>query len=151
FVYNANGIELASKVYFNTTTSKLTIDQGAMLFAMLKNPVAFNPVRNPNDAKHERDVVLNQMVKYGFLTADEAQTYKNKPLGINKQEINSISESYSAYYKHELRREIQSYLDNLEKETGKKYNLYKDGLKIYVTLDSRLQKLAEDAVAKHLK
>src|SRR5690606_5009399 len=54
-------------------------------------------------------------------------------------------------YKHELRREIQSYLDNLEKETGKKYNLYKDGLKIYVTLDSRLQKLAEDAVAKHLK
>lgn len=150
FVYNANGIELASKVYFNTTTSKLTIDQGAMLIAMLKNPVAFNPVRNPNDAKHERNVVLNQMVKYGSLTAEEAKTYKEKPIGLDKQEINTISESYSAYYKHELRREIQNYLNDLEKETGKKYNLYKDGLKIYVTLDSRLQKMAEDAVAKHL-
>ncbi len=151
FVYNANGIELASKVYFNTTTSKLTVEQGAMLIAMLKNPVAFNPVRNPNDAKHERNVVLNQMVKYGSLTADEAKTYKDKPLELDKQEINTISESYSAYYKHELRKEIQGYLNSLEEETGKKYNLYKDGLKIYVTLDSRLQKLAEDAVAKHLK
>lgn len=151
FVYSANGIELASKVYFNTTTSKLTVDQGAMLIAMLKNPVYNNPVMNPKNAMHERNVVLNQMIKYGSLTEAEAKTYKDKPLGINKQEINTISESYSAYYKHELRREIQGYLDNLEKETGKKYNLYKDGLKIYVTLDSRLQKLAEDAVAKHLK
>jgi len=151
FVYSANGIELASKVYFNTTTSKLTVDQGAMLIAMLKNPVLYNPVKNPENARQQRNVVLNQMVKYGSLTDAEAKTYKDKPLGLNKQEINTISESYSAYYKHELRREIQGYLDNLEKETGKKYNLYKDGLKIYVTLDSRLQKLAEDAVAKHLK
>lgn len=151
FVYNANGIELASKVYFNTTTSKLTLEESAMLVAMLKNPVAFNPVRNPKDSKHERDVVLNQMVKYNFLTKEEATAAKAKPVKIDKQEINTISESYSAYYKHELRREIQAYFKDLEKESGKKYNLYKDGLKIYVTLDSRMQKLAEDAVAKHLK
>jgi len=151
FVYSANGIELASKVYFNTTTSKLTTDQGAMLIAMLKNPVLYNPVMHPENALHERNVVLNQMVKYKFLSKEEAEAAKAKPLGTDKQEINTISESYSAYYKHELRKEIQGYLDNLEKETGKKYNLYKDGLKIYVTLDSRLQKLAEDAVAKHLK
>jgi penicillin-binding protein 1A len=151
FVYNANGIELASKVYFNTTTSKLTVDQGAMLIAMLKNPVYNNPIMHPENALHERNVVLNQMVKYKKLSAGDAEKFKAKPLGLDKQEINSISESYSAYYKHELRRQIQGYLDNLEKETGKKYNLYKDGLKIYVTLDSRLQKLAEDAVAKHLK
>lgn len=151
FVYNANGIELASKVYFNTTTSKLTIDQGAMLIAMLKNPVAYNPIMHPKAAEFQRNVVLNQMVKYDKLSKAEAETYKAKPLGIDKQEINTITESYSSYYKNELRREIQTYFKDLEKETGKKYNLYKDGMKIYVTLDSRMQKLAEDAVAKHLK
>jgi len=150
FVYNANGIELASKVYFNTTTQDLTLEESAMLIAMLKNPVAFNPVRNPNDAKHERNVVLNQMVKYNSLTKEAAEAAKAQPVKLDKQEINTISESYSAYYKHELRREIQAYLKDLEEETGKKYNLYKDGLKIYVTLDSRMQKMAEDAVAKHL-
>jgi penicillin-binding protein 1A len=151
FVYNANGVELASKVYFNTTTSKLTLEESAMLVAMLKNPVYYNPIRFPENAKKERNVVLNQMVKYNFLKKEEAEAAKAKPIKIDKQEINTISESYSAYYKHELRREIQAYLTNLEKETGKKYNLYKDGLKIYVTLDSRMQKIAEDAVAKHLK
>lgn len=151
FVYNANGVELASKVYFNSTTSKLTVDQSALLVAMLKNPVRYNPLRNPNDATHERNVVINQMVKYNLLDKSTAEAAKAKPLGIDKQEINTISESYSAYYKQALRREIQTYLDSLGKQTGKKYNLYKDGLKIYVTLDSRMQKLGEDAVAKHLK
>lgn len=150
FVYNANGVELASKVYFNTTTKDLTLEESAMLVAMLKNPVLYNPIRFPDKAKKERNVVINQMVKYNFLTKEEAEAAKAKPIKIDKQEINTISESYSAYYKHELRREIQSYLKDLEKETGKKYNLYKDGLKIYVTLDSRMQKIAEDAVAKHL-
>lgn len=151
FVYNANGIELASKVYFNTTTEKLTLEQGAMLIAMLKNPVLYNPIKFPDKAKHERNVVLNQMVKYNLLNSTEAEVAKAKPLAIDKQEINTISESYSAYYKHQLRKEVQSYLKGLEEETGKKYNVYKDGLKIYVTIDSRMQKLAEDAVAKHLK
>lgn len=151
FVYNANGIELASKVYFNTTTSKLTLEQSAMLVAMLKNPVLYNPLRNPENAKRERNVVINQMVKYKLLSEEDAKIAKEKPLGLDQREINTISESYSAYYKQALRREIQTYLDSLGKQTGKKYNLYKDGLKIYVTLDSRMQKLAEDAVARHLK
>lgn len=151
FIYNANGIELASKVYFNTTTSKLTLDQSAMLIAMLKNPVLYNPLKFPENALNERNVVINQMYKYKFLTKEETEKAKELSLKTDHQEINSISEAYSAYYKHELRREIQDYLTNLEKETGKKYNLYKDGLKIYVTLDSRMQKMAEEAVAKHLK
>ncbi|MFA7687079.1 MAG: transglycosylase domain-containing protein [Moheibacter sp.] len=151
FLYNSNGIELASKVYFNTTTSKLTLDQSAILISMLKNPYYYNPHKFPDKSKHERNVVLNQMVKYNFLTKEEATNAKAKPIKIDKQEINTISESYSAYYKHALRREIQTYLDSLGKETGKEYNLYKDGLKIYVTLDSRMQKMAEDAVSKHLK
>lgn len=151
FLYNANGIELASKVYFNTTTEKLTLEQSAMLVAMLKNPVLYNPLRFPDRAKNERNVVISQMEKYKMLSKQKGEEAKDFPLKTNHQEINSISESYSAYYKHELRREIQTYLENLEKETGRKYNLYKDGLKIYVTLDSRMQKMAEDAVAKHLK
>lgn len=150
FVYNANGIELASKVYFNTTTEKLTLEQSAMLVAMLKNPVLYNPLKFPDRAKNERNVVINQMTKYKLVSNETAEKAKDAPLKTNYQEVNSLSESYSAYYKHELRREIQAYLANLEKETGKKYNLYKDGLKIYVTLDSRMQKMAEEAVAKHL-
>lgn len=151
FIYNANGIELASKVYFNTTASKLSLSESAMLIAMLKNPVIYNPIRAPERAKNERNIVLNQMSKYGFLTNAELEAAKAQPVKVDHQEINTISESYSAYYKSELRKEIQAYLKDLEKETGRKYNLYKDGLKIYVTLDSRMQKLAEQAVAKHLK
>lgn len=151
FIYSANGVELASKVYFNTTTSELTLDESAMLIAMLKNPVIYNPLRAPEAALRERNVVIDQMEKYGFLTAAAAAEAKANPIKVDHQEINTISESYSSYYKNELRREIQGYLTELEKETGRKYNLYKDGLKIYVTLDSRLQKMAEDAVAKHLK
>lgn len=151
FIYSANGVELASKVYFNTTTSELTLEQSAMLVAMLKNPVIYNPLRNPDKAKHERNVVLEQMKKYKLVSNAEADAAKDSPLKVDHQEINTISESYSAYYKNELRREIQEYFKNLEKETGKKYNLYKDGFKIYVTLDSRMQKMAEEAVAKHLK
>lgn len=150
FVYNARGIELASKVYFNTSTQDLTLEESAMLVAMLKNPVLYNPIRFPEKAKNERNIVINQMLKYNFLTKEEAEAAKEKPLKINHQEVNTISESYSAYYKNELRREIQNYLNDLEEETGKKYNLYKDGLKIYVTLDSRMQTMAESAVAKHL-
>lgn len=151
FVYNANGIELASKVYFNTTTKDLTLTESAMLVAMLKNPVFYNPIRNPERALRERNVVINQMVKYNLLSKEQAETEKAKPIELDQQEINTISESYSAYYKHALRKEVQTYLDSLSKETGKKYNLYKDGLKIYVTLDSRMQKMAEQAVEKHLK
>lgn len=150
FVYNANGIELAAKVYFNTTTKDLDLNQSAMLIAMLKNPVLYNPVRNPQNALHERNVVLNQMVKYNFIDKETAEIAKAEPIKLDKQEINTINESYSAYYKHALRKEVQAYLDSLSKETGKKYNLYKDGLKIYVTLDSRMQKMAEQAVSKHL-
>lgn len=151
FLYSANGIELASKVYFNTTTENLTLDESAMLVAMLKNPVIYNPLRNPEAARKERNVVLNQMEKYGFLTPEENREAKDKPVKLDRQEINTLTESYSAYYKHELRREVQSYLNEMEELHGKKYNLYKDGLKIYTTLDSRLQNLAEEAVAKHLK
>lgn len=151
FIYNANGIELASRVYFNVSAKDLNLEQSAMLIAMLKNPVIYNPIRAPEAAKVERDIVLDQMAKYGFITPEIATETKALPIKIEHQEINTISESYSAYYKNELRREIQAYFAELEEETGRKYNLYKDGLKIYVTLDSRLQKMAEEAVAKHLK
>lgn len=151
FIYNANGVELAAKVYFNTTTEDLSLEQSATLVAMLKNPVLYNPIKFPDRAKNERNIVINQMEKYNFLNKEDATAAKATPLKIDHQNVNELSESYSAYYKHELKSEIQAYLKNLEKETGRKYNLYKDGLKIYVTLDSRMQKLAEDAVSKHLK
>ncbi|WP_312344023.1 penicillin-binding protein 1A [Chryseobacterium binzhouense] len=150
FLYNANGIEMASKVYFNKTTSELTLPEAAMFVAMLENPVKNNPMRNPNRAKSRRDVVLEQMLKTEYL---DKQTYDKAvatPVTVDYHPIKDINDDYSAYYKFYLRKEIDNYLKDYEKETGKKLNLYKDGLKIFVTLDSKMQKYAEESIKEHL-
>lgn len=150
FLYNANGIEMASRVYFNKKTSELTLPEAATFVAMLENPVKNNPYRHPKTAKTRRDVVLKQMLDTGYL---DQQTYEKavaEPIDVDFHPIKSIDEGYSAYYKYYLRKEIDSYLKDYEKKTGKEVNLYKDGLKIFVTLDSKMQKYAEEAIKEHL-
>ena len=150
FLYNANGIEMASRVYFNKPTSKLTLPEAAMFVAMLEAPVKNNPMRNENRAKIRRDVVLEQMLKTGYLDQQTYQKAVDTPIKLDYQPIKSIDEGYSAYYKFYLRKEIDNYLKDYEKKTGKTLNLYKDGLKIYVTLDSKMQTYAEAAIREHL-
>ncbi|OWK74984.1 peptidoglycan glycosyltransferase [Flavobacteriaceae bacterium JJC] len=150
FLYNANGIEMASRVYFNKPTSKLTLPEAAMFVAMLEAPVKNNPMRNETRAKTRRDVVLEQMLKTGYLDQQTYQKAIDTPIKLDYQPIKSIDEGYSAYYKFYLRKEIDNYLKDYEKKTGKTLNLYKDGLKIYVTLDSKMQTYAEAAIKEHL-
>ncbi len=150
FIYGAKGIESASKVYFNKTTKELNLAEAATLVSMFQNPVAFNPIKYPSVSLEKRNLVIDQMVKYNKISAAQAQEVKNSPLVTDRQYISSQDETYSAYFKTALRKEIETWLVDYEKETGKTYNLDKDGLKIYVTLDSRMQLLAEDAVKKHL-
>ncbi|MBU4538822.1 MAG: transglycosylase domain-containing protein [Weeksellaceae bacterium] len=150
FLYNANGIEMASRVYFNKPTSKLTLPEAAMFVAMLEAPVKNNPMRNETRAKTRRDVVLEQMLKTGYLDQQTYQKAVDTPIKLDYQPIKSIDEGYSAYYKFYLRKEIDNYLKDYEKKTGKTLNLYKDGLKIYVTLDSKMQTYAEAAIREHL-
>lgn len=150
FTYNANGIEMASQIYFNKHTNQLTLPESAMFVAMLEAPIANNPMRNPERAKKRRDVVLKQMLETGYLDQATYDKAVASPIVLDYHPVKSISEGYSAYYKHYLRKEINTYLDEYEKQTGKKLNLFKDGLKIYVTLDSKMQKYAEEAIKEHL-
>lgn len=150
FLYNANGIEMASKIYFNKTTSQLTLPEAAMFVAMLENPVKNNPMRNPERAKERRNVVLEQMLKTGYIDQETYNKAVETPITLDYHPIKNISDDYSAYYKFYLKKEIDQYLKEYEKANGKKLNLYKDGLKIYVTLDSKMQKYAEESIKEHL-
>ncbi|AYZ14570.1 transglycosylase domain-containing protein [Chryseobacterium arthrosphaerae] len=150
FLFNANGIEMASRVYFNKKTSELTLPEAATFVAMLENPRKNNPYRYPEKAKERRNVVLDQMQKTGYINEETYQKAINTPIEVDFHPIKSITDGYSAYYKFYLRKEIDKYLEANEKETGKKLNLYKDGLKIYVTLDSKMQKYAEESIKEHL-
>lgn len=150
FLYNANGIEMASKVYFNKRTKDLTLSESAMFVAMLENPVRNNPLRNIERAKQRRDIVLRQMLETKYIDQATYDKVVKEPIKTDYQSIKTIDQGYSAYYKHYLRKEISGYLKDYEKETGKTVNLYKDGLKIYVTLDSKMQQYAEEAIKEHL-
>ena len=150
FLYNANGIEMASKIYFNKPTSQLTLPEAAMFVAMLENPVKNNPMRNETRARARRDVVLDQMLKTGYLDQQTYQKAVETPIVLDYHPVKSIDEGYSAYYKFYLRKEIDGYLKDYEKKTGKTLNLFKDGLKIYITLDSKMQTYAEEAIKEHL-
>lgn len=150
FLYNANGIEMASRIYFNKPTSKLTLPEAAMFVAMLENPVKNNPMRNEERAKRRRDVVLTQMLETGYLDQQNYDTAVATPIKLDYHPVKSIDDGYSAYYKFYLRKEISAYLTDYEKKTGKTLNLYKDGLKIYITLDSKMQTYAEEAIKEHL-
>ncbi|MPS74751.1 MAG: peptidoglycan glycosyltransferase [Chryseobacterium sp.] len=150
FLFNAKGIEMASRVYFNKSTSQLTLPEAATFVAMLEAPRRNNPYRNPERAKDRRDVVLKQMLETGYIDNATYEKAKATPIVVDFHEIKTVEEGFSSYYKFYLRKEIQQYLDSYEKETGKELNLYKNGLKIYVTLDSRMQRYAEEAIKEHL-
>ncbi len=150
FVNNANGIEMASKIYFNKSTKDLTLPEAAMFVAMLEAPVANNPLRNMDRAKRRRDVVLSQMLETGYIDQATYQKAIDTPITLDYRPIKNIEEGYSAYFKFYLRKEVNEYLKKYETEKGKSLNLYRDGLKIYVTLDSKMQKYAEEAIKEHL-
>lgn len=150
FTYNANGIEMASRIYFNKTTKNLTLPEAALFVAMLEAPYGNNPLRNLERAKRRRDVVLKQMLETGYLNAEDYQRAVDTPVVVDYHPVKTVDEGNSAYYKFYLRKEIDGYLKDHEKKTGKTLNLFKDGLKIYVTLDSKMQKYAEESIKEHL-
>ena len=147
---NANGIEMASRIYFNKTTKNLTLPEAAVFVAMLEAPSGNNPIKNIERSKRRRDVVLKQMLETGYLNAEDYQRAVDTPIVVDYHPVKTVDEGNSAYYKFYLRKEIDGYLKDHEKKTGKTLNLFKDGLKIYVTLDSKMQKYAEESIKEHL-
>ena len=150
FNYNSKGIELASRIYFNKSTKDLTLSEAATFVAMLEAPVRNNPIKYPEKAKARRNVVLEQMLKTNYIDQATYDKVVAEPIVVDFHPVESVDEGYSAYYKHYLRKEINNYLEEYEKETGKDVNIYRDGLKIFVTLDSKMQKYAEEAIKEHM-
>ena len=177
FLYNAIGIKSASRVYFNTTPDSLKIEEAAVLVGMLKNSSAYNPKRFPERMLNRRNVVFSQMAKYGYISQAEADSLKQLPLEIdfNLEDHNTGPATYVREY---LRTTMSKPLPNRNeyvqqysydealwqwendplygwcakntKPDGSNYNIYKDGLKIYTTIDSRMQRYAEEALIEHL-
>jgi penicillin-binding protein 1A len=146
---NSYGIKSASKRYFNKKTKDLKIEEAAVLVGMLKANTYYNPVRNPENATLRRNVVLNQMEKYNFLDEQECDSLKKIPLVVNHNFVDHNS-GLATYFRSYLDQWMKDWTRKYEAETGVKYNIYDDGLKIYTTIDSKLQAFAEAAVSNHM-
>ena len=144
FGNNTFGIKTASKRYFNKNVHKLQVEEAALLVGMLKATTTYNPIRNPEKSLERRNTVLSQMQKYDFLTEKEFKKYSQRPLKLNPGSLDEGSDGGSY-----LRSAVSRYLEKWCEDNG--YDLYADGLKIYTTIDSRMQQYAEEAVTGQMK
>lgn len=151
FLYQGVGIHNAANVYFGKLPSELNIQESAMLVGMLKNPWAYNPAKQGQEeaALARRNTVLRQMVRNDFLTEKEADSLTALPIELNFQS-QGHDEGLAPYLREYVRNFMKDWIATHPKPDGSSYNLYTDGLKVYTTIDSRMQKMAEDAVEQHL-
>lgn len=158
FVNNAVGINSGAKVYFNKTPDSLQVHEAAMLIGMAKNPSLFNPIRRPDTTLQRRNVVLYQMVRNKYLTQADFDSLKQLPLGLDFQSVDH-NLGVAPYFRETLRSKVSDILNEKNPDTGdylyskpdgKPYNVYRDGLKIYTTINYKMQKYAEQAVATYL-
>ena len=180
FLYNAVGIQSASQVYFSTTPKDLKIEEAAMLVGMCKNPSLYNPVRHPERARNRRNTVLSQMEKYGYIDKATCDSVSALPLTLHYRSVDHKQGS-APYFREYLRvmltakepnesdypswnkqqykidryqwdnNDLYGFCEKNRKADGSKYDIYQDGLKIYTTIDSRMQKYAEEAVDEHMR
>ncbi len=180
FLYNAVGIQTASQVYFSTTPMNLKLEEAATLVGMCKNPSLYNPVRYPERAKGRRNVVLGQMEKYGYIDAATRDSVAELPLELHYSSVDH-KQGLAPYFREFLRgmlsakepkqsdysewnqqqykldkwqwenNPLYGFCEKNHKADGSKYDLYQDGLKIYTTIDSRMQRYAEEAVSEHMR
>ena len=151
FLFNAIGIRSASRIYFGKEPKDLDIQESAILVAMLKNPRQFNPNREISKKKSltRRNVVFAQMAKNEFITQKVKDSLQQLPLKINFTP-ESHNDGLATYFREYLRGYLKKWVKNNPKPNGDSYNINRDGLKIYVTLDSRMQQYAQEAVQEHM-
>lgn len=180
FLYNAVGIKSAAQVYFSTTPAELKVEESAMLVGMCKNPSLYNPVRRPQNALDRRNTVLSQMAKYGYLTETERDSLQALPIELHYSSVDH-KQGMAPYFREYLRNVLTAkepkeshysewnkqqykidkyqwdnnplygFCNKTTKPDGSPYNLYQDGLRIYTTIDSRMQRYAEEAVDEHMQ
>ncbi len=150
FGANVFGVQAAAKTFFNKSSKKVNIQESAVLVGMLKANTKYNPVRNPNFSKTRRNVVLAQMARYGYLRPSQLDSLKQTEL-ITDYQRDSNTEGLATYFRAQLKHELKSILPDLENEDGQAINLFTDGLRIRTTIQSRLQRFAEEAVQEHMQ
>ena len=149
WVNNAVGIKSASAVYFNKKPIDLNLEESAMLVGMLKNPALYNPNRRMVLTKERRNVVLSQMNRYEFISDSLFDTLKRQPIILDFK-IASHNEGAAPYFREYLRGYLKKWCTINTKPDGSNYNAYTDGLKVYTTINSRLQKFAEEGMRTHI-
>ena len=149
FGSNIYGIRNASRTFFQKEPDRLSIEEAALLIGMLKGITLYNPVRNPKAALDRRNVVIGQMAVNGKISEAEAKKLKALPIALKYRKLDENT-GYAPYFREVLRDEVRAALKGLEKPNGDKYDIYEDGLKIYTTINPRMQEYAEEAVASHM-
>ncbi|MCF6307886.1 MAG: transglycosylase domain-containing protein [Flavobacteriaceae bacterium] len=150
FLNQAIGIESASNIYFDKAPKDLTITESAVLVGMFKNSSLYNPVRNPVGVRNRRNVVLGQMAKYDFITEEVKDSIQATELEITFTP-QGHNEGIATYFREYARKFMHDWIKENPKTDESEYNIYSDGLKIYTTIDSKMQEYAEAAVDAHMR
>ena len=150
FGYQADGIRSAAKIFFNKTPKELNIEESATLVGMLKNSSYFNPIRRPERVKARRNIVFQQLLRNQLISKREKDSLDQLPLVINFTP-ESHREGLATYFRAYLKEFMDMWIDKNIKPDGTKHNLYRDGLRIFTTIDSRMQQYAENSVSGHMR
>lgn len=150
FGSNALGIKSAAATYFGKEPADLSVEESAMLVGMLKAPTRYNPRRNPENAMVRRNVVISQMEKYDFLDKAQRDSIQALPIDISRFKSQTHISGKATYFREYLRLYLKDWCKKHPKDDGTFYDIYCDGLKIYTTIDSRMQQHAEEAVFEHV-
>jgi penicillin-binding protein 1A len=149
FGNNSVGVNSAAKTYFSKEPKELTISESAILVGMFKNSGLYNPVKNPEGVFNRRNVVLKQMEKADIITEAEKLKLQSLPIKLNFK-LESHKDGTATYFREYLREYMKKWVEENKKPDGSDYNIYRDGLRIYTTIDSRMQLYAEEAVEAHM-
>lgn len=152
FIYSSHGVSAAAKTYFGKDQRKLSLDEAATLIGMLKNPSAYNPKSNPENAIKRRNVVMRQMVRSNLITQEEYDELRVKPLNMSNFNRTVHYEGVAPYFRETLRKTVKDVIKekNLRKSDGTLYNIDEDGLKIFTTIDMDMQRHAEEVMFEHM-
>ncbi|WP_345084732.1 penicillin-binding protein 1A [Nemorincola caseinilytica] len=149
FADNVYGIKNASLTFYNKTPDKVSVDEAAVLVGMLKGNTYYNPRTRPKRARERRNVVMEQMVKYSYLNSDEFERLKAKETPLDYHKID-YHDGIAPYFRQVVEQYVKDACKDLKKPDGTPYDIYKDGLKIYTTIDMRMQRYGEEAIEQHL-
>lgn len=150
FGSQAFGIKSAALTFFGKSPDELTLDESALMAGVVNAPTWYSPVRNPERALQRRNLVLKKMADYGFISQDQFEKTAQLPLDMSNFGLLDHNSGAATYFREFLRSELKDWASSHKKSDGTPYDIYKDGLKIYTTINSRMQRYAEEAVREHL-